>query len=299
VFRFVCNACAAFAIPVFAFTSGFGQKNLKDTAFFQKMVSLYIGCNLLYLPYYLWMKMGHMHEYPNLLFMALGPTAGIQWYIAALVFWRIATPYTVKLHYPLLICTVLSVAVYSIINEFFPNSSLESQLIYPNIRHAIRAYPFYLLGVLVSREQILRLRYSRVKYVLIAPALLSLYLCGSEIIFYEPVTHVALQCGSYLAASFFCSATLVAFIPGSSYKLISIFGQRSLSIYIYHVIFLLVATKIITPLHLGAHDALTLVVSLVLAFLICFLAARNELTRFLFRISQWVDDLLFTKAKKI
>ena len=301
---FVCDAIVAFALPVFAVTSGYSQKNLKDTSFFKKTLSLFFAVNLLYVPHYLWTAAKMKGALCYALFFT-GPSVLLVWYILALLVWKVITPFVVQLRYPLVYAAVFSIGLYSaselLLSE---NDGYEKYLIVNLLRFLIRSYPFYLLGVIATREQVIQLRRSKLKYLLFAPAGAALYLCGSGVIQNTPTNNSFLQCIYYMIATLVCSSALISIVSGKAYKLITPLGQRTFGIYIFHTYVLrVVVIRLILPVvtrYVTLHNQLAqLCVYLIVVYLVCFVSSRAILMTYFNKLTHWIEMLLFPGAAKI
>jgi len=175
---FLIGATYAFAMPLFAFASGYSQKNLKDTGFFRKTLAIYCAANLLYLPHFILIHLVHNHEALDLPFLLVGPTEFVLWYLMALLIWKLITPFVVQFRRPLLTSIVFAVVLYSASERFNqPPLTFNMEAWYFMVVLTIKIYPFYLLGVIVTRENIFWLRSSSLKYLLLIPAVAAIYFC--------------------------------------------------------------------------------------------------------------------------
>ena len=296
---FLANGIISFAIPLFAFVSGFSGKNLKNTGFFRKTISVYLAANLLYIPYYI-SRTAAENTIPHVMLLITGPCVVFLWYFLALIGWKLITPSVMQLRYPWFLSTLGVIALYSVSEMLVgQNDIFDKWILVTSLRLAIRGYPFYLLGVIATRDNLLRLRRSKFKILLIPPAVLGFYLCGSGVISNDPATHGLSQCTLYLTAAICCSAALLSIIPGKSLKYITPLGQRTLGIYVFHTYLLKGACTIV------AWHALNLLSSsrglfplpliyLLLVYGTCFLSSRTFLTVFLNKLSLQIEMLLFS-----
>jgi hypothetical protein len=304
VIMFACRSLIPFAIPIFAFASGYSQKNLKSTSYFRKTLCVYFAANLLYAPSH-FLYIIRIKQVPCPWLLVTGLTAGYLWYFLALIAWKMITPFVIQLRHPLLSSTLFTIALYAVSELLIdPHESYEGNTLIMSLRQLIRSYPFFLLGVISTREHIIKLRRSQFKWLLLIPAGIGMYLCGSGIIENEPATDSAAQCLGFLAIAMICSVALFSMIPGGSYKHITPLGQKTLGIYIFHIF---VLRAILKPFGLPAIASLAplwnsifqIFFYIAVVYAVCRVSAIDLLMTYFNKLSAKFESLLFNNLASI
>lgn len=304
---FISNAISIFAIPIFAFCSGYGQKT-NNTSFFSKLLTLYIGANAINIPYYLlYTKNNGEQIWP--LHIIIGP-AGTQsvyiWYFIALIIWRIITPFITQMRHPLFFTALAVIIIYPDLE--IGAATLGSKVIEPWVRpiiYLVKFYPFYLLGVYTTRDKILTLRNSKNKYLLFPSIVISFYASGSNLIqYYDSNDRYHVNFIVYLIAATLSLASIIAFTPGKSFLGITKLGQNSMGIYIFHLLFIRMLILLFD--HFGhtfnftSHNAfIDVMIHATIAYAICFVTAQKSLMKALNYITAYIELLLFKKSNSL
>ena len=132
----------SFHMPAFIFISGyFSKRTLPFSTTFQRLAIPYIAYEIIY---YLWYIL-IVHKETNL---ALLKPKFTLWYLLALFFWRVITPYVKKIPGYLL---------FAFIGGFLIGfSNMENNFL--TIPRALVYYPFYLAGTIFDRSSLDKLR---------------------------------------------------------------------------------------------------------------------------------------------
>ncbi len=222
----------SFHMPAFVFISGyFSKKELSLGTCIRKLAVPYLICDILY--YLLYTLILHQETV-----LALHKPKFTLWYLLALFFWRVITPYVKRIPHYMLLAIVAGLLIGC--------SDMESNFL--TIPRALVFYPFYLAGTVFDKEKLQRIRHRK-------PAALLLILClCTVVIFWGLQTKIPMQIFygrysySFMKQSLFqgviyrCLAYLIGFsmtlavlVLMSEKKLIySYLGTRTMAIYLFH-----------------------------------------------------------------
>ena len=272
----------SFHMPAFIFISGFFSK--KDMSFeklIQKLVIPYFVYEFLY--YFLYVFIIHKETglYLNRPKFSL-------WYLMALFFWRVLTPYVRKIPGNMFIAFTAGLLVgFTELGNFF---SIPRTLVF---------YPFFLAGYYFQESwfEALRRHWKALTFGLSAFVALFLgltALSGTELttfIFYGRYSYqdmnmpgiegLLVRAGCY-AISFLALFALCAFIPRKQH-FFSVLGVRTMPIYLFHgmIYSALKETPLLKSINTPGETALLLVSCVALTFLL----AGNLPTRFVNAVS--------------
>ncbi len=139
----------SFHMPAFVFVSGyFSKKSLSTGILIQKLAVPYVVYEIMYYLLYTYV----LHKETGL--YLLKPKFTL-WYLMALFFWRLITPYVKKIPYYI----IFAIAAGLLIGL----SDMENN--YLTIPRALVFYPYFLAGTSFERESLTKLRSSRVQYL--------------------------------------------------------------------------------------------------------------------------------------
>lgn len=223
----------SFHMPAFIFISGyFSKKKMSFEKLIQKLVIPYFIYELLY--YFLYIFV--IHKDTGLYFSR--PKFSL-WYIMALFFWRIITPYLTKIPGHMIIALAMGLLIGT--------TELDNFLSIPRI---LVFFPFFLAGYHFKREWFDALRANAVKlWSLFLGFLLSCF--GLLFVFHVNITpKIFYGRYSYLdmntsnetgilvrlacyGISFLAIFLISVFVPGKQYRY-SLLGQRTMPIYLFH-----------------------------------------------------------------
>jgi len=279
----------SYAIPVFAFLSGFGQKNFNNLGYFGKILSVYIIANLLYVAAD-FVYIVCLHKYDNgtgdkppMWFMLTGLNTIGLWYFLGLIIWRTVAPLAMRFRWPLLTSAVFSILLYGLSEMMIaPHSGTVGKFLANPVRFSIRTFPYYFAGVLASREQIMRLRTWKYRWLLILPSCAALYFFVDRFLVYDPIHNSIVQCTGYLVAASICSVTVVALMPGRQFKGFTRLGQKSLAIYLFHPIILKIFVRgmllpVFARVALLQHSLIQVPIYLLVVYVVCVISAQDVL----------------------
>jgi fucose 4-O-acetylase-like acetyltransferase len=148
-----------FHIPLFIFVTGYFSKKLDKISPF---LILYVVFETLYT-----LLDGYLNHRTSIRFSYFSPF-WVTWYLLAVILWKIALPYFLRLKYPVLIAGILAVLAGYASKDLGYNLSA---------MRAITFFPFFLTGYFVKREHLHFLFKRPVKMVSLLILLCSLYLC--------------------------------------------------------------------------------------------------------------------------
>ena len=227
-------------MPIFFFFSGFAAKNENNSInikYLSTLCSLYVFSNLLYMPFSAYLMCGQ-NDF-SLPFLILGPNAGILWYFIALIVWYLITPIFKASRYPIIFAILFCALAFSLAHAFIP---WNSKWIY--IPMIFKFYPYYIIGTLISWQDILRIRNFKYKYLCIPVLFVIFALYGTNTLIYESQKDFHIHEISYLICAIFCLFAVLALFPGRKLPLLSKIGLASLNIYIFHLYVNLFANKL-------------------------------------------------------
>lgn len=224
----------SFHMPAFVFVSGyFSKKNLPLQTIIQRLLIPYLVYEIFYFLLYTVI----LHKKTSLLFLEPKFTL---WYLLALCFWRIFTPYVKKIpHY--MIWTVIAGLLIgcSHINDGFLT-----------IPRTLVFYPFYLAGTEFERNTLTALRENRKKSVFIfctvltalSIGILALWTKTPMQIFYGRYSYHTMnqgllegllwRVGAYLIGGLW-TVTLLLLLPEKKI-FCSYIGTRTMAVYLFH-----------------------------------------------------------------
>lgn len=229
----------AFHVPAFVFISGYFSKKQQSILMLIKKIAVpYLVFEVLYYLLYTYV----IHKETKLYLMHPKFTL---WYLMALFFWKLITPYFKKIpwHFPLSIILGLAIG-------FSPMKDN-----YLTIPRALVFFPYFLAGTALQRDTVLRMREAKIGKVKIstlcgilfaaAAVFLLLFaheLPGSPIVFYGrysyatmnqmPVVGVLMRILAYMIG-FAITYGLLILLPNKEHHL-SYVGQKTLQIYLFH-----------------------------------------------------------------
>lgn len=238
----------AFHIPAFVFISGyFSKKEESLFALLKKLIVPYLIFEVLY--YLLYTFVTHKETKLYL----LHPKFTL-WYLLALFFWKAITPYVKKIPGYLILTILAGLAIgFSPMKDNFLT-----------IPRAVVFYPYFLAGTLLKRETVDNLRKQmigsfRLSYLFSAFSIVTIILVFlfadrftiSPNIFYgrysyatmeqTPLLGISLRLFAY-GIGFLISYGLLLILPEKEYR-ISVIGQRTLQIYLFHGLFYKIIEK--------------------------------------------------------
>ena len=308
----LAKATGLFAIPVFAFASGYGQKNLTDNSYFARFLSIYFAANIINIPYYLW-ESHHSGFHVWLYALILGPagTSGVYiWYFLAILFWRLLSPFFLQMRYPLALSLIFAITCTPDLMILMKkwSGTQESELINAVLRplyFTIKFFPFYLAGLLATRDHILWLRNFRAKVLLLPVMLAGLYLCGKNYVaYYSFPDDVRAHSIAYFLLAFVTLAAFVAFVPGKPISWMTFLGQRSFAIYFLHILFIEMLVMGMRALHLTpnasfAGPVVAVAIAACVTYIISYILSRKPFVNFVQFASQQVERILFIKQHPV
>ena len=224
----------SFHMPAFIFISGYlSKKELPLLVTVKKLALPYLIYEVIY---YLWYVLV-LHKSTQL---ALLKPKFTLWYLMALFFWRVITPYVKKLPFHFMLALFAGILIGF--------SGMEDNFL--TIPRALVFYPFYLAGTYLDRERLTRLRTQKMKIlaaVIVSGISLVLCLMGwkritTMLIFYgrysyetmhqTMITGVLWRIFMYVIGFLMTYALLILM---TEKKLsISYIGTRTMAIYLFH-----------------------------------------------------------------
>ncbi len=224
----------SFHMPAFIFISGyFSKKEMPLLVTVKKLALPYLIYEVIY---YLWYVLV-LHKSTQL---ALLKPKFTLWYLMALFFWRVITPYVKKLPFHFVLALFAGILIGF--------SGMEDNFL--TIPRALVFYPFYLAGTYLDRERITRLRTQKMKILAaVIVSAISLILClmgwkriTTMLIFYgrysyetmhqTMITGVLWRIFMYVIGFLMTYALLILM---TEKKLsISYIGTRTMAIYLFH-----------------------------------------------------------------
>lgn len=229
----------SFHIPAFVFISGyFSKRNDSLLSLVKKLLVPYLVFEVLY--YLLYTFVTHKETKLYLLYPKF-----TLWYLLALFFWKVITPYVKKLpgFFILTILAGLAIGFSPMKDNFL------------TIPRTLVFYPYFLAGTLLKRETVTNLRMKKIGSislsgcfsVLFLTAVVFVFLFADKItitpnIFYgrysyatmgqSPLLGISLRLLAY-GIGFLISYGLLLIIPEKEFPF-SVIGQRTLQIYLFH-----------------------------------------------------------------
>lgn len=280
----------SFHMPAFIFISGyFSKKEMPLERLLQKLAVPYFVFELLYYLLYVFVIHKDTGLYLNRPKFSL-------WYLMALFFWRIATPYFRKIPGNLFIAFTAGILIgFSHLGNFF------------SIPRTLFFYPFFLAGYYFREEWFVFLKKNGPKLFAGLAALTAALLAVTEglnlklspLIFYGRYAYdetgaagwsgvlVRLMC---YGISFLALFALCSLIPGKKH-FFSILGMRTMPIYLFHglVYSVLKATPLLKNVNTLAETLLLLGFCALLSF-----ALATDLP---YRFVTWISDFSFRPPK--
>lgn len=291
-----------FGMPVFAFMSGFFDKNTgkgiaANVDFVFKCVTLYLVAFFI----------------SNLCIIFLGSApitvdsvvsrfcnvlhGGYLWYFQALIIWKIFTPFLSRLKYSTVVVLLLGFA-----SVFFNGSDQFDSI----MRAIFRYLPFYFIGINISWEKIVEMRISNKRwyYLLLLPLAAAICLIVKK--YFNTGTSdfkslgnyysIAAVYFSYLVLSFSVIVVFLSFLSGRRIKFITEFGERSLSIYVFHpIICFYLMNLLVYPSLKGMSMWVFGAVQILLILFTCLLFSRNVFYVFLTKSSTKLYEIILKK----
>lgn len=229
----------AFHVPAFVFISGYFSK--KQTPFLmlvKKLAVPYLVFEVLYYLLYTYVT----HKETQLYLMHPKFTL---WYLMALFFWKLITPYFKKIPGYFVLSILLGLAIgFSQIKDNF--LTIPRMLVF---------FPYFLAGTILEKDMVTKLRskyigkvkLSTICSILFAVAAILILLFAHQIpssprIFYgrysyatmnqTPIVGVALRLASY-GIGFAITYSLLLLLPEKEHRS-SFIGQRTLPVYLFH-----------------------------------------------------------------
>lgn len=224
----------SFHMPAFVFVSGyFSKKELPLRTIIQRLLIPYLAYEIFYFLLYTVI----LHQKTSLLFLEPKFTL---WYLLALCFWRVLTPYVKKIPCYMVwsVLAGLLIGCTGIKDGFL------------TIPRALVFYPFYLAGTRFQKETLQKLRTGRTKFLAFGCILALVVFLGflalqSKVpmqIFYGRYSYHTMKQGmweglfwriiSYLIGSLWTFALMIL-IPENQ-NIFSYIGTRTMAIYLFH-----------------------------------------------------------------
>lgn len=293
-------------IPIFAFASGFAFKGSDLLAYVQKISSVYILGNLIYLAGALAIMLSTSWKGPGFLeykgfdapLLIIGPNNAILWYLVALIFWGCCAKFIVRFKYPLISAIVLIMLFHyplSLADFTGKHEQYWSWFIFQHAKLAIKMFWFFLLGVLIPWETIVRIRRSYFKYLGV--------LCSLPLMWffrlpdYFPTHPNFWQAPLYLGVCTICTFTAIAIFPGFKIKFLTEIGKASLNIYLFHML-VCWAWRPFYHYERGQPHWYTLLmagVTCLIIVLFCYLFSLRSVSLLLSAIIMRIEGFLFKK----
>lgn len=224
----------SFHMPAFVFISGyFAKRDLSLLTIIKKLGIPYMLCEILY--YLLYTLI--LHQKTSLLFFMPKFTL---WYLLALFFWRIITPYVKKIPHYMVFAVIAGLLIgYSKLNDGFLT-----------IPRTLVFYPFYLAGTVFQRETLTKLRNRKgimISFfgVITLMIFLGVLALGSDVpmqIFYGKYSYHTMKqgmlegllwrMGAYLIGILWTFALMI--LMPEKKLCFSYIGTRTMAVYLFH-----------------------------------------------------------------
>jgi fucose 4-O-acetylase-like acetyltransferase len=228
----------SFHMPLFVLVSGFFAKDLLNPDKRKKVIVNYLVPYIVFQTlYYLYYR--YALDLPDVTFSLASPVY-IMWYLPAVFFWAILTPYFIKLKHPVIISVVVGlVAGYELdISDYM---ALSRTLVF---------FPFFLIGYLIDKKRIERLfirKYRIVACVSMFTIFVGVYYLQTHHPFnvvwfygrygYEHLGSFEWYAAVYRVITYFISTIMVvsfmAIVPNTR-TFFSAWGERTLVVYLFH-----------------------------------------------------------------
>lgn len=224
----------SFHMPAFVWISGyFSKRNLSLKESIQKLAVPYLVFEIIYYLLYTFL----MHKPTTL---SLHKPKFTLWYLLALFFWRVITPYVKKIPHYFWLTLLLGILIGF--------SNMENNFL--TIPRALVYYPFYLAGTMTDRETISKLRCKKGTLTFALGGLLIfgvlIFVSANRIapmqVFYGRYSYASLKQTLFSGVfwrvllylfGFFLTFTGMILLPEQKLP-ISYIGTRTLAIYLFH-----------------------------------------------------------------
>ncbi|CAG1772201.1 hypothetical protein BAC3_02409 [uncultured bacterium] len=281
----------SFHIPMFVLISGMLSKAELSSKDIQKnIVSLLIPLLVLTVFYEAveYIRYGEFSHYTKNL-----QPYWLLWFLLSLFFWKLLLPIIQCFKYPVLLSILIGILA----------GYVEQTGYYLSLSRTFTFLPFFILGYQLKPAFFLRLQtYHKALFIIVLILAITVFSYFHDIPsrwFYGSLSYTALNMNEWTAGfirlgiygvSFIIGCSVIALLPNRTLK-ITVYGERSLYIYIWHGFFikLIGALGFITWLN-NKNDIATLFALLLLAALITFMLASEKL-------ASMTNKLLFTPIK--
>lgn len=281
--KYLYNFIYTFHMPAFIFFSGFLSKNeatIQPEKIIKNIIIPFIIFDFLYetLNY---ATTGSLSGY-----IKIGAPYWIMWYLLSLCFWRLLSPFFLKLKYPLTISIIISIAF-----QFVDFSSQTLSLL-----RTFSFLPFYVMGCLAYKLSLFDKKIPSsyvIAFGLTSVSTLAFISINVPTIFlYGTLPYYAFN----MSLQSFMFYKLIGFIAVPalllsilnltlSNKILSAFGKNSFPVYALHGLFILYIST-----YLSEHTSgkTTVLLAFLVSFITCYVFSRVIISNAIRQITDWV-----------